>query len=137
MAWGGGVKRLTGPQRRNEHHGYKSGLPARSAGFAWGVIGPQCSVTPRTRYAPKATNPPSHVVSAGAGWAQIAKDNSVTIYTIGYGATQCCGGTCDVDSCLLKEVASGSDKYYYASSSTVIGEAFNAIGQRIGHRLLK
>ena len=70
-------------------------------------------------------------------WAQIAKDNSVTIYTIGYGATQCCGGTCDVDSCLLKEVASGSDKYYYASSSTVIGEAFNAIGQRIGHRLLK
>lgn len=70
-------------------------------------------------------------------WAQVAKDASVTIYTIGYGADQCCGGTCAVDSCLLKEVASGSDKYYFASSSAVIGEAFNAIGQRIGHRLLR
>ncbi|GEM_PF-3769614 len=70
-------------------------------------------------------------------WAQIAKNADVTIYTIGYGATQGCTGTEDVDSCLLKEVASGSDKYYYASSSAVIGEAFAAIGQRIGHRLLK
>ncbi len=70
-------------------------------------------------------------------WAQTAKSADVVIYTIGYGATQGCGGGFDVDSCLLKEVASGSDKYYWANTSAVIGEAFAAIGQRIGHRLLK
>ena len=70
-------------------------------------------------------------------WAQVAKTAGVTIFTIGYGATQCGGGGCDVDSDVLKEVASGSDKYYFAATSAVIGEAFAAIGQRIGHRLLK
>ncbi|MSQ09987.1 MAG: hypothetical protein EXR52_03170 [Dehalococcoidia bacterium] len=70
-------------------------------------------------------------------WAKVAKDAGITIFTIGYGATQCGGGTCAVDSDVLKEVASGSDKYYFAATSGVIGEAFAAIGQRIGHRLLK